>query len=190
MHTLDGIIQLLLQYKYIILYPIASLEGPTVSVVAGVLAWKGILSFWLSYVVLVAADLTGDTFYYSIGRWGGRRFINRWGHYVGLHAERLAAVQEHFRKHSGKTIVFGKTQAWGSLILAAAGITEMPFGRFIWLNFIATLPKSLIFLGIGYYLGHIYNVVTLKEYVDYGGLFLLVAGLIIIFFFFRKRKQI
>ena len=78
--TLEHFIALLLQYKYFFLFPIAIIEGPIISILAGVLIARGVMDPWVSYTLLVLGDLIGDGFYYAIGRFGGRPVLNKWGH--------------------------------------------------------------------------------------------------------------
>ena len=129
--SLDQIVQLVIQFKYIILYPIAVLEGPIISIIAGFLVSKGYLGFIITYLLLMAGDLTGDIFYYGVGRWGGRKLIDRWGPRLGLNPKRMAKVDDHFLRHGGKTLLFGKwTQTVGAPILVTAGAIRMPLGKY------------------------------------------------------------
>jgi membrane protein DedA with SNARE-associated domain len=190
MISLPTITRLLGIYQYIILFPLATVEGPIVSVIAGFLVFTGQLHFALTIAVLIGGDLLGDLIYYSIGRYGGRSFVDRWGKYIGLHAERIGAVEAHFQNHPGKTLFFGKTQPWGSLILAAAGIAHMPFGRFMQLNLLATVPKSLFFLLLGYYFGHLYSIVALDRSIKYAGFAVFLIGIAVVLRFFRRRQAL
>lgn len=104
--------------------------------------------------------------YYAIGRWGKEQFLKRWGKYVGITPERLAALETHFTKHGGKTLSIGKlTHGIGSVFLAAAGAAEYPYGKFLWFNLLSTLPKSLALLIVGFYFGRAYE--SLDQYLDY-----------------------
>jgi len=185
--SLDKIIALLLHYRYFVLFPIAFVEGPIISVIAGFLIARGFFNFLFTYGLLVFADLAGDTFYYCLGRWGGRPFLRRWGRFFGLKNEKLESMENSFRDHSTKIIFLGKTQSWGGLILFTAGETKMPFLKFIWLNLIATVPKSLLFLAVGYYFGEAY--VLIEKYIKYGGIAMTVITIAIIIYFILKNKK-
>ncbi len=189
MLALEQVVQLLILYKYLILFPIAVLEGPIIAVIAGFLITTGHLKFLPVFLIVLAGDIVGDVLYYTIGRYGGRPFIRRWGHYIGLHAERLASVEDHFHKHPKKTLFFGKTQSWGSLILVAAGVSHMPLGLFAWVNLVSSIPKTILFISLGYYFGRIYDVLTLRQYLNYGETALTVLGIIAVYFFIRQRRK-
>ena len=191
MPTLDAIMASLLHYGYFFLFPIAILEGPIITVIAGFLASQGYFNIAMVYGVVVAADLVGDLLYYALGRFGKKSVLDRWGKYVGLHVERLVAMERHFHSaHGGKTILFGKlTHSVGFMVLMAAGAAKMPLKKFFWYNFWGTLPKSLLFTLIGYFFGYAYNQVN--SYIEKVSLILFiiviaVAGYVII----RKKTRV
>lgn len=188
--TLPGIIQELLVYKYFFLFPVAVLEGPIISVIGGFLVAGGVFHFWITYAVLIAGDIVGDTFYYLIGYWGRAGLINRWGHLIGLTPERLHTIEKHFHHHAGKTLLGGKfSQVAGGGILVAAGAAKMRYSKFIGYNLIATIPKSFALLLLGYYFGEAYA--QIDKYFSYAAWALggaLILGVLIYWFIKRKKK--
>ncbi len=157
------------------------------TIIGGFLVSLGYLNFFLAYLVLLFGDLVGDSLYYSIGRWGRNRFIERWGRYVGITAERLALMEAYFEKHGGKSLFFGKlTHAVGGVILVAAGMAKVPFWKFIWYNFLATLPKALILMLIGFYFGQAYA--QLNRYLDYTALVTVAVVVLLIILYLVVRK--
>ena len=112
------------------------------------------MNVFLVYLIVVAGDVTGDLAWYGAGRWSRSGSDRRWGRYLGLNSERLQRIEQHFERHSGKTLVVGKfTQGVGALILFGAGAARMRPRRFLAFNLLATLPKSLGLLLFGYYFG-------------------------------------
>ena len=185
--SLDQIIGWLLVYKYFILFPVMVVEGPIITIIAGFLSSLELLNPFLVYAVVVAADLAGDFIYYAIGRWGRESFINKWGKYIGLSASKIIRLESHFEKHTRKTLIFGKiSHAFGAPILVAAGVAKIPFWEFIWFNFLATLPKSLIFILIGYYFGQAY--VRLDKYLDYLTIGAIVLAIIILISYYLYNR--
>ena len=189
MPSLDQIVQLLVHFRYLILYPIAVLEGPIISIIGGFLVSRGYLNFIVTYLVLAAGDLTGDFIYYTIGRWGGQHFIKRWGARFGLNAERMAKVDQHFFDHGGKTLLFGKwTQTVGAPILVTAGVIRMPLKKYFLYNTLGQIPKSLVLIVIGYYFGKAYN--KWDRYLNEISLVvLIIIILIVVIYFFKTRKN-
>jgi membrane protein DedA with SNARE-associated domain len=185
--SLDQIIGWLVVYKYFILFPVMVIEGPIITIIAGFLSSLDLLNLFLVFAVVVIADLVGDFMYYAIGRWGREKFINRWGKYIGLSAEKIIRLESHFEKHTRKTLIIGKiSHAFGAPILVAAGVAKIPFWEFIWFNFLATIPKSLFFLLIGYYFGQAY--VRLNKYLDYFTIGFLILAILILISYFTYNK--
>ncbi len=160
MISLDQIVQLMQGHGLWLLAPIAIVEGPIVTVIAGYLAHLGAFSPVAAFIVVVLADLVGDTLFYLFGRFGVRRLPRRWRARLGLGDARLALVTRHFETMGGRTLIIGKlTHTLGALALIAAGLAHMRFLPFLWYNLVATLPKSLFFLLVGYGLGAAYRQV-------------------------------
>jgi membrane protein DedA with SNARE-associated domain len=151
----------LIQYKYLLLFPVLVFEGPIITVIAGFLVSLGDLDFLRTYTLAVTADLLGDSLYYAVGRLGAHRVVGRWGKYLGVTWGQVEKVKRHFDRHVGTSLVLGKlTHGVGGLILLAAGVAEVPYGVFLWFNLLGTLPKSLLFLLVGYYFGHGYQKIN------------------------------
>lgn len=174
---LEAAVALISKYGLVVVAPIAVLEGPIVTVIAAWLASQHILDLWSVMVLVVMADLVGDLGYYALGRWGLHRISQRWRDRLGLRRERLLRLSEHFRDYSTRTLLFGKfTQALGGPILVAAGLAHMRVWPFLWINLAATIPKSLVFVALGYWLGSAY------EQIDdwFGRISLVLLGAILL----------
>ena len=185
--SLTKIFYLLVTYKYFLLFPIAVIEGPIITVIAGFLTSLGHLNFVIVYCLIVIGDLTGDTMSYVIGRYGGTKVLDRWGHYVGLSVEKVQKFKDHFNNHAAKTIMWGKLAYTMEMpFLIGAGLAKVPYKKFIFYNLIPTLPKSMLFLLIGFYFGKSY--VKIDNYLDYAalGTISLAIVLTLIYFFIRK----
>lgn len=188
--SLAQIVALITTWKYFFVFVAAIIEGPIVTVISGFLSAQGIMNIFFVYLVVVAGDLTADSLYYLLGRWGKRSAINKWGKYIGLSMNKIYALEKHFAKHGGKTVIFGKlAHGIGVVALAAAGASKMPYGKFLLFSFFGVMPQSLIFVLIGYYFGHGYK--RIGEYFDYYAIFafIVVAALTTIYFMIRKYSQ-
>ncbi len=142
----------LIKYKYWVIFPIATLEGPIITMVSGFLISLGILSFIPTLLVVFAGDILSDSFYYALGR-RGRRFVER-VKFLHITEARLEKVEEHFKKYPGKTFMISKASyGVGSLFLVAAGASKMAYQKF--LEYITPMNalRSTILLLIGYFLG-------------------------------------
>lgn len=130
---------------------------------------------WLVYAVAVAGDIGGDILYYAIGHFGGHTLVHKYGHKIGLTETRLKKIKHVFHLHPFKIFAFGKiTHSFGMYILIAAGILKTPFTPFVTFNFLATLPKVLVLVLVGYYFGVTVGNGDLKTYAIVGTLFAVV----------------
>ena len=186
---IDTIVPLIQSHGLLLLAPFAVLEGPIVTVIGAYLARLGFLNVTGVFLVVVLADLVGDTLLYELGRAGPRFLPARWLARIGLGEDRLVALTEHFRFRGGRTLVIGKlTHSAGILVLVAAGASRMNYVQFLWYNLVGTVPKSLFFLVVGYTLGYAYT--SIDSWIFRASIFLLVllvlAGL---FWLLRHRRR-
>ena len=172
------ILGLLSVHPYAVLLPLAIAEGPLVTIACGVLVAAGQLEFSSVLAIVVAGDLVGDSALYALGRWGGTRMVTRWASQGTL--ARAAALQDHFLRKADRVLVAGKlTHAVGAPVLIAAGIVRMAFGRFFVVNFVATLPKSLALLCLGYAFHAGYTAIG--QSMTYYYIVLLIVGVIALY---------
>jgi membrane-associated protein len=179
---LQEVAQWIFSYKYLVLFPVMVVEGPIITIIAGFLVSLGHLNGLATYLVLVAGDVTGDSIYYAIGRWSKGPFFGRWGRFWGLTERRLRQLEKYFYRHKTKTLLIGKwSHAIGAPILAAAGLARVPYEKFLAINFVATLPKTLLLLLIGFYFGRSYK--RIATYLDYTAIVMIaLAALLVVLF--------
>src|ERR1700761_8704192 len=113
----------------------APVPGEAVLIAASVYAGAGRLNLAVVAVIAVVAAVAGDSIGWLLGCHGGRRLLARFGRYVLLTPSRVARAERFFARHGGKIVpvarfVDGLRQANGII----AGMTRMPFRRFLILN--------------------------------------------------------
>jgi len=175
-------------YGLIVLAPLAVFEGPVVTLIGAWLASQGLLSLPGVFIVVVLADLIGDGLYFGLGRLMLDRLSERWRKRLGLSPERVATLVAAFEQRGSAMLLAGKwTHAAGFAVLVAAGAARMPFWQFIWVNLLATLPKSLIFVALGYAFGSAHDQIA--AYISTGGaaLVALLALAVFIWIMWRRR---
>lgn len=187
------IISLLLQYRYLILFPLAVIEGPILSVIGGFFVSLGIFNPVFVYVIVLAGDIIGDTVLYLFGHFAGKRggviFIERYGKYLGVNAGKIERARKYFAQSHFKAVAFSKLiHGIGSAGLVAAGVLEVPYFAFIKTCFIITLAQATLFLTIGIFFGSAY--VKIGEYLDFfAATTFAVAALMIVFIILRRWKR-
>ena len=184
-------LQLLLTYKYWILFPLACFEGPVVALLAGFLVSLGYLNPFISYIILVFGDIIPDGLYYLTGRYGDpKKFIEKYGKHLGLKHSTFEAIEDLWHTHGKKTMLFTKF-AYGlsTPFLISAGLVRLPVRRFFLYTISISMTQYIVLLVVGFYLGNSYR--TMADYIGYAEIFVAVLGVavITIYYFLRKRLK-
>ncbi len=181
------ILQTLIRFGYPLIFVVTIFEGPIITVIGAFLASLGYFNVFTVYAVVVSADMIADILWYLLGYFGREHFIERYGRYVGITAERIIKLERHFSVHAGKTIFLAKiTHAIGLPFIIAAGMARVRFKTFVSYSIWATLPKSLIFVFLGYYAGRSYQKINtvLKDFTIAVIMIVIVFGVL---YYFRQK---
>jgi membrane protein DedA with SNARE-associated domain len=147
----EAIRALLQEQGLAILFVLALIEGPIVTVIAGALAGRGVFDPLAVLAVALLGDVLGDALLYAMGRFCpslARRLF-------GLRAQREAvALQDLFARRGGWLLVIGKlTHVAGFAVILTAGFARMPPGAFLAFTVMAALPKVMALAGAGWVFG-------------------------------------
>ena len=187
----DLLTQLLVEFRYLILAPAALLLGPTVSLIAGILLKLEVISLVPTAIALAAGELGGDVLWYWLGKKYGESFIGRYGRYVGITEHAVQRVKILFAEHHDIILFTSKLTAGFGLaipVLFTAGLSRVPFGRYMMLNVAGQFLWTMGLLSIGYFLGHIYlEVGSVLEKMALFGLAAIVLASIIGFGRYLRR---
>lgn len=154
MFSLDSINQLLIDYRYLIFFPLMVVEGPIVTVIAGYLAFLGYFNVYEIMILALLGDLVGDFICYFFGRFGRASIIKKWGYYIGISWDKVEDFEKLFHKHAIKTLLIGKAlHGVGVVPLISAGVVKYDAFKFAFWNIVPTIPKSLILFYLGYHFG-------------------------------------
>ena len=176
------------EYGIAILAPLAVVEGPIVTIVAAYMASLKLLDLGNVILCVIIADVVGDCILYAMGRglldWLPLSIRRKFG----VSRRRMAQMIRTFRDNGVRLLVIGKlTHAAGFAVLFAAGAARMPFLTFVLANLLATIPKSLILVAIGYMFGSAHAVMA--EWFSVGSVIVLglMAGTLLVLWY-RRRK--
>jgi membrane protein DedA with SNARE-associated domain len=141
----------LIEHGSALLLPLAVIEGPIVSIVAGFLSARGYFDWRLALGLLVCGDLIGDLTYYLAGRTSVRP-LRMLGRHFGLRSAPSPELRSKLASNATKMLFIGKwTHSIGFLVLIGSGMLRLPLPRFMLINLVATLPKSALLFGIGFF---------------------------------------
>ncbi len=176
-------IQLLLTYKYLILAPLAIIEGPIVAIVVGFLTTLGVFNFLFAYIILVLGDIIGDGVIYYIGH-SGKKVL----HYFKVTPEKLEKAKTYFHENHHKAIIMSKlVHGIGFTGLIAAGASHVPYKRYFKTCMTISCIQSFVMLVIGIFFGHAY--VAIEKYLNYYAAGAsVIALLVILIVVIRKYK--
>ena len=177
---MDVAIALILTYKYAILFPLAVIEGPILTVICGFLASLGIFDLVYLYPLFVVGDTVGDSLNYALGRYGTHGILRRYGERLGMTAERQANLGSLYEEHFVKTVFASKLiHGLGFLGLIAAGSLRLPYGRFVMTCGLVSLLQAGGLLLLGYFFGHAYT--QIGTYLNYYAA--TVSAVVVLIFF-------
>lgn len=177
-------LELLLTYKYLILIPLAIVEGPIVMIICGFLVTLGILNPLFVYMIIVMGDIVGDVTQYCIGYYG-KRFL----HYFKITDEKLEKAKIYFSENHTKTIILSKLlYGIGFTGIVVAGAAHIPFVRYIKTSMLISAVQSAVLLIIGILFGHMY--VVIGKYLNYYAAFASVIALVVILFIFIRKYKL
>jgi membrane-associated protein len=131
------------------------LPGETAVILGGVLAHSGRLSLpWLMVLVVVAA-VVGDTVGYEVGKHAGPRALR--SRPLRRHEERLDGGRDFLRRRGGAAVFVGRFTAFLRAVMPAlAGVSHMPYGRFLAWNAAGGLVWGIGVVLLGYFAGASY----------------------------------
>ena len=129
--------------------------GETAALLGGVLAAAGRLSLPVLLVVVVVAAVAGDSVGYEVGRHVGPRILA-----VGLlrrHAERLERARGTLRERGGGAVFVARFTAFLRAVMPAlAGVSGMPYRRFLAYNAAGGVVWGAGVVLLGYFAGQSY----------------------------------
>jgi membrane protein DedA with SNARE-associated domain len=123
----------------------------------------------------------GSALAYAVGRYGGRRAVERWGKYVLLTREDLKRADWFFGHFGSLAVLIARMlPVVRTFIALPAGISAMPLVRFHIYTFIGSWPWCFLLAWIGMALGDKWGsdprLSAVFHYADYA-----IAALIVVF---------
>jgi membrane-associated protein len=184
---LEHILHLLSQYKYILLFPLAIVEGPVVAVIAGLLCSNQILNILFVYPIIVAGDITGDSLCYLFGRFGVPSFVKKIALKLGVKPEKIAVVRSYFDTNPIKTISLSKIALGiGVAGIYLAGNAKIPYKKFIVVCFATSVLQYVFYLTLGLLFGSAY--VQINRYLNMASTLMILASVAVLLWLFIKSK--
>jgi undecaprenyl-diphosphatase len=164
--------------------------GEFTVILGGVIAGQGTINIFVLIAIVWICTLSGDTVSFFLGRRLGRSFLERHGPKLRITPERLAQVDEHFRRRGGATVLVGRFIGFVRPIAPfLAGSSHMEYRRFLPYSVLGTGLWGPGFCLVGYVFWQSFDQVT-----KVAGRATLIFGLIVavgvgIWYLRRKLKD-
>ena len=129
-----------------------------VAILGGVAAKEGNVTLTGLLITVIAAAIIGDTVGYEVGKHFGRRILV-WRLFAP-HRERLDWALDLLARRGGIAVFMGRWIAFFRAVMPAlAGISRMPYGRFLAFNAVGGIAWGAVVVMIGYLAGASYDKV-------------------------------
>jgi membrane protein DedA with SNARE-associated domain len=125
---------------------------------AGYLVSTGRLELWLVATAGALGCNLGSTLAYAVARHGGRRAVERWGHWLLFGPRELERVDRFFARWGGGAVLVGRLlPVVRTFIAFPAGLAGMKQLRFQLYTFVGSWPWCWALAWIGMRLGERWN---------------------------------
>lgn len=130
----------------------------------GILAGRGIFSFWMAFLVGLLGSVFCAIIIYLIGYFGGRSFVKKYGKYFFMKEEDIEKCDIWFEKYGPLAAFLARNfPIVRTLISLPMGISKVNFPRFILFTTLGSIPWTFAFVYVGYALGN--NWIILNNFV-------------------------
>ena len=159
---------------------------------AGFAASKGQL---LLSGVIIAGSI-GSLVAAALLYWVGRRipnqsifnWVDRYGKYLFIKSEDVKKALDWFEKYGHRVVFFGRMiPAVRSLISIPAGMSHMPFWKFMLYSGVGTIIWTTFLACVGYYFGN--NIELMQQIFSRVGYVIITIVLILVAYFFYKKSK-
>jgi membrane-associated protein len=131
------------------------LPGETVLLFAGFLAYQGEIQLVWAIGIAIAGATFGDSLGYTLGRYGGNAFFDRYVKRFKFLARQFENSRGLFLKHGHWTVFTGRFIT-GLRVFAGplAGLFKMPYPRFLLFNFTGAVVWATAIGCVGFLFGN------------------------------------
>lgn len=125
----------------------------------GILAGKGIFSFWGAFFTGLFGSVFCAVIIYAMGYFGGKEFAKKYGKYFFMKEDDLDKTDTWFEKYGLIAACIGRNvPIIRTLISLPVGITRLSFKRFLIYTLLGSIPWTFAFVYVGFTLGNNWTV--------------------------------
>lgn len=155
----------------------------------GILAGRGIFSFWMAFLVGLVGSVFCAIIIYLIGYFGGRSFVKKYGKFFFMKEEDIEKCDIWFEKYGPLAAFLTRNfPIVRTLISLPMGISKVNFPRFVLFTTLGSIPWTFAFVYVGYALGN--NWIILNNFVKKLKLpIIILLILLLINYLLKKLKK-
>lgn len=180
--------QLIVEYRYLILVPLSFVEGPIVAFFAGTLAAAGYFNVYALALFFLVRDIVVDLACYYLGFLGtNARWLKKVLAKMGVTEDHMDEVRALWQNNPGKTMFLSKlSYGVAAGFIVVAGLVRMDIKKFVGYGALIAAMHYGTLLVVGYFFGASFggSIVGLLEKIP------LVVGIlatIVVAYYLFKR---
>ncbi|MCX8131831.1 MAG: DedA family protein [Clostridia bacterium] len=157
-------------------------------------ASNGAMSLLGANIAVNLGSMVGSLIAYTVGYFGGRPFILKYGKYFFVSQDHFYKAENTFNKYGVAAVFFGRLlPVIRTFISLPAGIARMDLKKFLTFSLAGMIPWNFTLIYLGYWFGKDYETVVRPifkrfEYVVIAAIILLLF-VIVFKMFFKKKKN-
>jgi membrane protein DedA with SNARE-associated domain len=151
----------LIEYKYVFLFIVITLEGFSGIILAGFMVSLGTVSALPTFLIAVIGDFLNGLGWYAVGYFGGTAVIDKWGRRHPKSRKAIETLERYFNRYSGRAIILTKL-TWSVTIfmMIIAGSFKYNLKKFTLYSFIGGTGYVIILFTAGYFFGKGYKAIS------------------------------
>ncbi|MDR3564655.1 MAG: DedA family protein [Negativicutes bacterium] len=201
MTELDALTKIVADYGYLAVFCTMFLEGMCIPIpselimgFAGYMVYQGHFSLTGAILAGWLGSFSGSFSIYLLARKGGRKYLYRWGHVVGLGPRRLDIIGDWFNRYGPPLIIpWRQLPVIRTKISIAAGLMDMRYVIFTAYTALGIAVWCSLSVFLGYYFGQNWQNL-LAIFTELGHYIILaIFGIILscaLFVVYHKRRKI
>ena len=156
---------------------------------AGYLVYAGRMTFWGALWAGMIGGMLGSVFAYLVGSYGGRTFVDRYGHYFLIKKSHVDKAQEWFDRYGIKAVFFSRMlPVIRTFISLPAGFAHVNMSKFLVFTFLGSLPWTALILWAGMLLGENWKtLMKIGHEASIGFIVICIVGGA--YWYFKKKKE-
>lgn len=167
------------------------IPGETVTLVGGFLAGSKELNVWYVLGAATTGAILGDSSGYWLGYYGGWPLLVRVGRLLRVPETTLVGLRDRFSQNADKAVLFGRFVTLLRVFAGPlAGITRMPYPKFLLCNAIGALTWAAVMVGLTYFLGQLVPLETIMMWIaQFSGVVLGVVVVVIVIAWWLESRN-